>query len=1080
MLGSRIRLGGYGALAAFAAIVGVAQLEGCGTEPGASTSEATPQAEPVATPAFVTLDRNVHPLARPEHDIGPLDPATQLSNLSVVFKLSPKQLLDREALKSALLDPGSRSYHKWLTPEDYAARFGASADDIARTSGWLTQQGLHVVSTSRLGSRVSFSGSVDAIQNAFHTEMHRYEVGNATHYAMASAPSIPADLADVVLALHNTHDFYPRPIGRAKKMPQYKSGTTLGLAPPDWAAIYDVAKLYTTEVNGADLTGTGVTIAIVGIAQIAQNDIIAFRTKFGLGTTSNVTMTLVPNTGAANPSSGAGMEAILDVEWSGGIAYDASINYVNTGANDLNVDDATYYAIEENLAPIISESWGGCEEGSSASEADVLATYGSAANLLGITYLAASGDQGAAGCIENSPAVAGLYVNMPASFPGVTAVGGTEFPSGTVSYAGTNDYATGYPAGVEETWNESNNPSSFEGVGAGGGGISTIFPRPSYQTQTTAPTCAIVGGLPVTETAANFRQVPDVALSAASGNNPYFIECTLNSSDDCAGTSGTPQIIPLGGTSASTPSFAGVVALLNQATGGRLGNINPLLYTLNGTKPTAFHDVVKGNNEIVCTTGETGCPSTGGKYGFAAGSGYDCATGLGSIDAYNLVTDWVALAKTTTALVPDPTTTSEGSDVTLTATVDVPTPNADTLSGTVTFTFQSYLADGTPDLSWTLGTAAIDSATASPSNGTAAISTTIPPGLVESGVQYVDVVAMYGGDAAHLASWSTKARITFAPISFCVMPVSSTVAEGAAVQFEALGGVTPFKWIVDYDSTCDTNGNSCSTLDEATGAFKAGTGSVGYVLVAALDAYGAESFADVKVGAATGAPPWLDGGMSTCPPPDAGAADAAGSTSDAGHASDAGTASDAGSTSTDAGTTADAGHSTDAGSATDAGATADAGHASDAGGTTGTDAGKSTDAGGSTDSGATGGFGDSGTTGDASASSDSGSANEDSGLAEDSGSENEDSGAFSEDSGASNEDARASLEDSGATALNDDAGQNGGTTDASASADGGSAGASSPSGCGCTTAGSSAPPTGMFGALALGLGLMIRRRRSRH
>ena len=349
---------------------------------------------------------------------------------------------------------------------------------------------------------------------------------------------------------------------------------------------------------------------------------------------------------------------------------------------------------------------------------------------------------------------------------------------------------------------------------------------------------------------------------------------------------------------------------------------------------------------------------------------------------------------------------------------------------------------------------------------------------MESGVQYVDVVAMYGGDAGHLASWSPKARITFAPISFCVAPVSSTVAEGATVQFEALGGVTPIKWIVDYDSTCNSNGNNCSTLDEATGAFKAGTGSVGYVLVAALDAYGAESFADVKVGAATGAPPWLDGGVSTCPPPDAGAA-YAGSASDAGHTSDAGAASDAGSTSTDAGTTADAGHATDAGSATDAGTTADAGHASDAGGTTGADAGKSTDAGESADSGGTGGFGDSGTTGDASTSTDSGSANEDSGLAEDSGSANEDSGTSSEDSGASNEDAGTSLEDSGATALNDDAGQNGGTMDASASADGGSAGVSGPSGCGCTTAGSSAPPTGMFGALALGLGLMIRRRRSR-
>jgi MYXO-CTERM domain-containing protein len=791
-----------------------------------------------------------------------LDPARRLENLSLVFQLSPAQRADRDALVAEISRPGSPSYHKWLTPEDYAARFGARPEDIARAGAWLESQGLEVSGRpSPLGARVTFSGTVARLEAAFRTEMHRYQVGGETHYAMSRAPSVPTDLADVVLAIHNTHDFYPRHGGgavRAIPDAQCPSGGLCsgnGIGPSDWATIYDVKSLYSPGLKGTPIDGTGVTIAIVGITQIAQADINAFRTRYGLPA-STITMTLVPGTGAAQADNGAGIEAILDTEWAGAIAPKATINYVFTGANDGNVDDATFYAIEQNLGDILSESWGGCEQGLTLSDADIVQTFGSVANLLGMTYLASSGDRGAADC----RGAGGLYVNIPAAYPGVTSVGGTGFAiPGGLTFDGSGNVTA---RGTETVWNESDNPNSTSGIAQGGGGISSIFTRPSYQSG--VPTCTPLGSLPTGVTASSMREVPDVALTAASGGTQYgyFVECTLDASQsDCAATGARPIVVEIGGTSASTPAFAGVIALARQATGGRLGNINPLLYTLQASTPSAFHDITAGNNEVVCQPGtDMGCPS-GGLYGFAAQAGYDCASGLGSIDATNLVTAWATLAPTATSISPSVTATSEGKTVTLQATVDVSAPNTSALGGQVTFAFESYLANGTLDLSWTIGTAPIMGGTTT--SGTATLAAVIPPGLVQP-TQAVDLVAMYGGDTHHLASTSAKSRITFAPVTLCITPATTTVAAGGTFTYTSGGGVTPVKWFLFADSTCNTSGNLCSTLDETTGAFKAGTGSPGYALVAAIDADGAETFGEITVGKPTGAAPWAgDAGILT-------------------------------------------------------------------------------------------------------------------------------------------------------------------------------------------------------------------------
>ena len=821
-------------------------------------------AQPPASAPYVTLTRDAHPLARPEFDVGPLDPAKVLHNMSLVFKPTPAQLADRDALVDEIQRPGSPVYHQWLTPAQYAARFGASAETIARATSWLAARGFTVHEPSPLGARVTFTGSVAQVNAAFQTEIHSYQVGSAPmHYAPSRAPSVPADLADSVLGIKNLHDFFPKHTKPNVMDPDFKcpNGACTGnaLGPADWSLIYDVGPLYNPGLGGTAINGTNVTIAIVGVAEIAQGDLNKFRTTFGLTPNPDTEqLTVVPNTGnpAAGGGSGAGVEAILDNEWAAALAPNASIQYFYTGADDGNVNDAVFYAIEKNAGGVLSESFGGCEYGSTPADADISMTYGVAANLEGITYLAASGDDGAAGCVEFG--FPGLYVGEPATLPQVTAVGGTGFamtPSAlTFNTAGA---VTSRNPGPESVWNE--NPS---GGGASTGGVSMVFPRPNYQATINATTqCPPVGTLPTGVTAATARLIPDVAFTAASGYTQYpvLIECTTTGSGqtlDCSATAGNAKVLAIGGTSASTPAFAGVVALANQAAGSRLGNINPLLYALNGnlngtgTTSTSFHDITSGTNEVTCTAGQDGCPN-GGKYGFPAKAGYDCATGLGSVDATNLVTAIKALTPTSTALTA-PATTTEGANVTLNATITGAGNNP--LTGTVDFAFESYLSTNTSfDLSWTLGTVNVAA-------GAASLTTAIPPGMV-GGTGGVDVYAIYSGDAHHIGSVSPKQHITFSqPWYLCAAPATDSVAAGATINFVASGGVPPYKWYVDYDTTYDTSGNNGSNIVETTGVFTAGTGAAGYVIVQVIDSAGADTFAEITVAGGSGTVPWSTNG----------------------------------------------------------------------------------------------------------------------------------------------------------------------------------------------------------------------------
>jgi uncharacterized protein (TIGR03437 family) len=573
------------------------------------------------------LTGHVRPQARPENDQGRVSPSLMLPYVTLALAPSDAQVAELEQLLADQQTPGSPDYHRWLTPEQYAQRFGVSDADISQISGWLQSQGLTVASTARARNWIAVSGTASQIENAFQTQLHQYLVDGETHFANATGPSVPAAFAGVVKSIRGLTDFRLKPAARPMlNQPAGALYTCTGsapviqpcigyngehyIAPDDLATIYDIKPVY-----AAGIDGTGQKLVIAGQTRINLSDIEQFRSSYGLPANNPETM-LVPNTQDPGLSSSDLPEADLDLEWSGAVARNATILFVYS----YNVMDAVQYAIDQNLGPVISTSYGLCEP-QTGSDAFTYQLWAEQANAQGMTWFAASGDSGAADCYDpqSRTNVIALAVDVPASIPEVTGVGGTEFNEGSGKYWNTTNTATG--ASVlsyipEVVWNDSvadGEPS------ASGGGESGFFSRPSWQTGPGVPND-------------NFRHVPDVALSASADHDGYFVY-----------TSGSLQIY--GGTSVPAPSFAGIAALINQymvfsgaQTSPGLGNVNPKLYALAQTATGVFHDITTGNNIVGCPAHSRGC--SGSQVGYDAGPGYDQATGLGSVDAYRLVAAW--------------------------------------------------------------------------------------------------------------------------------------------------------------------------------------------------------------------------------------------------------------------------------------------------------------------------------------------------------------------------------------------------------------------------------------------------------
>ncbi len=821
----------------------------------------------------VTLTGNVHPLARAAFDQGALPDSQPMTRMLLLLQRSSAQEQSLKLLIDAQQTKNSGNYHAWLTPEQFGQQFGPADSDVQAVTDWLTRSGFQVASVAKGKGVIEFSGNVGQVRSAFHTQIHKFVVNGEDHFANASDPAIPEALAPVVAGVAALHNFQKYPsIVKSGTYRRYKGSNQLqplftfgnpalyAVGPGDFAKIYSIP---------STATGAGQSIAVIAQTNINTQDVADFRTMFGLSNASGYVCTAPatpagcqftvvvngPDPGIVGPGTATDdeIESDLDSQWAGAVAPGANINLIVSQSTSSNptqvsqgVDLSALYAVDNNISPVISDSYGNCEAALGTAGNQFYNSLWQQAAAQGITVAVAAGDDGSAGCdpnqsIDPDAATYGIAVNGLASTPYNVAVGGTDFDPSTTNNAtywnttsDTVNSALGYIP--EITWNNSNcaqiypapcsavDTSSYAAdiTGGSGGpsncitsttnsntGVTTCtktnnvygYPKPSFQTSLTP--------------ADSVRDIPDVAFFAsnggplANGTDVTYVICqsdtnpqgsTTPTGASCNINSPYADFTLVGGTSASTPAFAAVMALVNQSTGQRQGNANYVLYNLaasdttnymagkcatstaNGASGTplipasgcVFNDINKGNNAMACDSGTANCSNQtqfgNGQFGvlvcntttnantpawqtcpavdngvpaFQSSTKYDLATGLGSINVANLLTKWTSATRTATTTTLTSPSGGSPSGTNFTATVSVsPTPTGSNESVSLI----ALASDGKTILG-SYGPFALSRASASVKTNL------LPPGTA-------NVQGSYGGDATLAASTSAAVPIT--------------------------------------------------------------------------------------------------------------------------------------------------------------------------------------------------------------------------------------------------------------------------------------------------------------------------------
>lgn len=792
----------------------------------------------------VTLRGNTHPLAKRQFDRGIAPPDLPMARMLLVLRRSGEQEAALQKLLDDQQDLKSPSYHQWLTPDQFGQQFGPSDQDMQTVAAWLRSHGFQIGMIGRGRTVIEFSGTAAQVQRAFHAEIHKFTVNGEDHWANASDPQIPTALAPVIVGIASLHDFPKRPMirvaGKFSKDRQTGQVTPLtpefttvdsNLCPPpngncyfvgpyDFAAIYNVLPLWNAA---SPIDGTGQSIAIADESNINVQDVRDFRGLFGLPPNDPQVILDGPDPGLIP---GLETESLLDVEWAGAVAKGATIKLVvsvPTNATE-GADLAAVYAIENNLAPVVSESFGDCELALGDAGNNFENAIRQQAAAQGITFITASGDQGSATCdgyqgTTPEPATFGLAVSGLASSPNGIAVGGTDFLNFGSSYnlnlpspywSATNNSTTqasalGYVP--ESTWNDACTNSLWVALGAGstpeascnntqlaaivitaggGGGKSNC----TTSTGSSPTNCVSGYAKPPWQAAPGVpsdgaRDIPDVSLFSGDGlMGSAYIVCEADmfpGHGSCGLATPNYTFVGIGGTSGSAPAFAGIMVLVNQYTASSgQGNANYVLYKLassstqtlqncnaTGTPAAAciFRDVTSGTIAMPCAKSSPNCnfSSSSDIYGilsgYSAGSGYDLATGLGSVNAANLVHNWIQPAASSTTTL----SLNGGKAVSITHGQSVPfditvTPGAAT--GTVSL-------EGTPD-----GSSGTPMASFSLTGGFASGSTAALAG----GASY-PVKAHYSGDGTYKPSDSVPVTVTVTPeasATFITIPQFST------------------------------------------------------------------------------------------------------------------------------------------------------------------------------------------------------------------------------------------------------------------------------------------------------------------
>jgi subtilase family serine protease len=637
-----------------------------------------------------TLAGNVSPRLIASTDLGSAPASHVLPLMSLHFSMTSEQQASLTQLLADQQNPSSPRYHQWLTPEQFGARFGLAAGDKAQVTAWLASQGFTITSVARGGLFIQFSGTVEQAQKAFSTEIHTVLVHGEQHIANMTEPSLPKTIAAITAGISGLDDFkanaHVNPAAALSKpsaankifKPLYTSGSTNYIAPGDFYTIYDESPLLTSNIKG-----TGVSIVVAGQTDIYPADIAAFQKAAGLANKPATVQLYGGDPGFTNNVDLLGSEQAI--EWTGAVAPGATIIYVNT-------IDALFgsvpLAIDNNLAPVIASFYGNCESFYGTSTIIYYSQILQQAASQGITVTTASGEFGGTDCdTTGGSAVGGFAVDFPGSSPYVTSVGGTEFAeSGGTYWSGTNGTNGGSALSYipEMVWNDDSSSQLL----ASGGGTSFYFSKPAWQTGVGVPADAS-------------RDVPDVAMSASPFHDPYLV-CTQGYCTN-GFANGSGAFDAGGGTAMSSSVFAGLMALVIQKTGAGIGVANPALYALANSSygSKVFHDVKTGTNASACAQGSLNCPASG-VIGYPATTGYDQATGWGSVDAFQMVSDWSlvqgtplnpALAFSITNIEGSANAVTAGTSVTFTAKVasGVTTSTA-TPTGSVQFLVDNVLS----------------------------------------------------------------------------------------------------------------------------------------------------------------------------------------------------------------------------------------------------------------------------------------------------------------------------------------------------------------------------------------------------
>ncbi len=555
------------------------------------------------------------------------------------------------ALKNYVEDisrPGSVNYHRYLTPAQTAAAFSPSAATYSATEHYLQSTGFTITHTYSNRMLIAFSGTVTQVEHTFGVTLQSYTAPSGYHYyANDRDPQVPAWLASGMqsfIGLNNAVRFKHPPVHSrtATKAKAFTANTPSYCLGPDTKGTYLLPNQTATAygLNGlynAGYHGEGQSIALFELASFSMSDLTAYEACYGQSKTPIQTIV----TGSSPIASDGGMvEVQLDAELILSAAPQLGQLKIYEAGNNA-ADYMTEWAqIVQDDVPVVSTSWGECEQLMDPNEIKLENTNFMMAAAQGQTILAASGDSGSAGCVfDATGAPTTLSAGDPGAQPFVTSVGGTTLTvnSTTAAYNG------------ETTWNTAPNTTGFAG-GASGGGISQYWRMPSWQN---APGVnnTYSSGTPCGASTGFCRETPDVSLNADPTSNSYLIYCTPLS----AGCDPVNPWITIGGTSAAAPMWATMLAMTNEMSlklgGFNLGFVNPLLYQVASNATTyanSFHDVTAGNDDY--NNYNSGL--------YPATIGYDMATGLGSYQAFNLAKKLVTLAQASTSARVSPANTT--------------------------------------------------------------------------------------------------------------------------------------------------------------------------------------------------------------------------------------------------------------------------------------------------------------------------------------------------------------------------------------------------------------------------------------